>query len=170
MANEAAKAATQAMLQARRTRTLYVREEDQSVWDKAKEIVGDSLSNYLTTHLRTLVASHEAATRGTERIVLTFRDAGLPRTKAFYGQWLIPPDKPFAGRARSLYAVALTAKNRIAVFRFGERKTDGTFTWGNLCSFDSFEEADADLDSDIPNGLMASAMEVRGVPIEELDI
>jgi hypothetical protein len=53
---------------------------------------------------------------------------------------------------------------------FGERKTDGTFTWGNLCSFDSFEEADSDSDSDIPNVLMASAMELRGVPIEELDI
>src|SRR6476469_9967204 len=179
MANEtAAKAATRAILLARRTRTVYVREEDQPVWDKAKEVIGDSLSSYLTTHLRSLVASHEAAAHGTERIVLTFRDEGIPRTKAFYGRWLIPPDKPFEQWAwdsfrndydrsepPTLFAVALTARNRIAVFRFGDRKNDGTFNWGNLWSFNSFEEANSD--SDVPSDLMASAMEVRGIPVEE---
>jgi hypothetical protein len=177
----AARAATQAMLLARRTRTLYVREEDQAVWDKAKEVIGDSLSSYLTTHLRSVVASHEAAARGKERIVLTFPDEGILRTKAFYGRWLIPPDKPFEkwewnsfrndydrSEPPTLFAVAQTAKNRIAVFRFGDRKDDGTFTWGNLWSFDSFEEAN--LDSHIPSDLIASAMKVMGVQVEELDI
>jgi hypothetical protein len=94
---------------------------------------------------------------------------------------LITPDKPFEQFAwdsfsgdydrsepPTLYAVALTVKNRVAVFRFGERKSDGTFTWGSLWSFDSFEEANSD--RKIPSDLIASAMEVRGVPVEELDI
>jgi hypothetical protein len=180
MAYKAAEQATEAVLLARKTRTLYVREEDQAVWDKAKEVVGDSLSNYLTTHLRKLVVSYEAAAHGTERILLTFREDGIPRTKAFYGRWLISPDKPFEKFAwdsfrddydrsdSTFYSVALTVKNRVAVFRFGERKSDGTFTWGSLLSFDSFEEANSD--PEIPSDLIASAMEVRGVPVEELDI
>ncbi len=178
---EVAEKAARAILLVRKTRTVYVREEDQPIWDKAKEVIGDSLSGYLTAHLRTLVTSHEAAAQGAERILLTFREGGIPRTKAFYGRWLISPDRPFEkfrwdpfsreddlSEPPALYAVALTIKNRVAVFHFGDRKSDGTFTWGSLWSYDSFEDANSD--SDIPSGLIASAMEVKGIPVEELDI
>jgi hypothetical protein len=192
-------------------KTLYVRDEDAAVWDEAKKIVGDSLSAYLTNHLRTLVDLDKAEARGFERILLTFREGGLPRTKSFYGRWLIPPDDAFKServvnlplieqgevvnvfkRIASVhipftpyseeekatmeaitpgavnYAVAITAKERIAIFQFDGQRSDGTFVAGNLRSFDSFEIANTF--SDVPSELIARAMKIRGVPIEELDI
>lgn len=66
------------------------------------------------------------------------------------------------------FAVALTAKGRIAVFEFERRKENGTYTSASFRSFDSFEQANAD--KDVPSDLIAEAMEIRGVPVEELDI
>ena len=79
------KTVPEAAATARKTRTLYVREEDQPIWDKAKDIIGESLSAYLTNHLRTMISSHEAAAVGSERILLSFREGGIPKTKGFYG-------------------------------------------------------------------------------------
>jgi hypothetical protein len=163
----------------RKTRTIYVREEDQPIWEKAKEVIGESLSTHLTNYLRTVVASQKAAAQGAERILLSFRDDGIPKTKAFYGRWLISPDDPFEHRERDdegniipdfgpdYYAVAVTAKQNIVVFNFGEQKEEGKFNWGLVRVFESFEQANS---SKLPYGLIATAMEVLGVEIEELDI
>ncbi len=161
-------------------KTLYVRSEDAPIWDKAKEVIGDSLSTYLTNHLRKVVASRQAAAQGAERIILSFTDAGILKTKAFYGRWLITPAKPFevwrtdiTGEIDSQwppdnYAVAITTKNNVVVFKFDEMKGNGKFGRGTLRVFDSFEEAHTG--SRIPDGLIATAMEVLGVEVEELDI
>lgn len=164
---------------ARKTRTLYVREEDQPIWDQAKEVIGESLSMHLTNYLRTIVTAQQAATQGANRIVLSFRESGIPRTKAFYGRWLISPDQPFEVWERDsdgdiipdvppdYYALAITPKQNIVVFRFGEQKEKGKFDWGELRVFDSFEGANS---AKLPYGLIATAMETLGVEVEELDI
>jgi hypothetical protein len=176
------KPARQAVAATRKTRTIYVREEDQPIWDEAKDIVGESLSAYLTNHLRTMISAHEAAAAGSQRILLSFRESGIAKTKGFYGRWLISPEKPFAvwhldingdedpSYPPNRYAVAITAKNNIVVFKFGERerKENGKFDWGELRVFDSFEMANTH--EEIPLGLIAEAMEVLGVEVEELDI
>jgi hypothetical protein len=157
-------------------KTMYVRDEDAPIWDKAKDIVGESLSAYLTAHLRNVVTANNAAKKGDERIVLTFQENGIPRTIAFYGHWLIFPNKPFdwdrypddPDASIFHFAVAITAKGRIAVFEFLGRNDNGTYTSAWFRSFDSFEEANAD--GSIPGGLIAEAMEIRGIPLEELDI
>lgn len=161
---------------ARKTRTLYVREEDQPIWDRAKEVIGESLSTHLTNYLRTIVTAQQAATQGAERIVLSFLENGIPRTKAFYGRWLISPDQPFEDCQRDglnvpdtspvCYTVAMTPKQNIVVFRFKEQKAKGKFGWGEFEVFDSFECAN----SELPYGLIATAMETLGVEVEELDI
>ena len=164
---------------ARKTRTLYVREEDQPIWDQAKEVIGESLSTHLTNYLRTIVTAQQAATQGADRIVLSFRQSGIPRTKAFYGRWLISPDQPFEVWERDsegdiipdvppdYYALAITPKHNIVVFRFGEQKEKGKFDWGELRVFDSFDGANS---AKLPHGLIATAMETLGVEVEELDI
>jgi hypothetical protein len=150
----------------RKTRTLYVREEDQDIWDQAKAIVGDSLSTYVTNHLKTLVADKKASLGGFRRIVVKFIDKGIPRAQAFYGRWIIPPDDAFdTGHDR--YAVAVTSKGNFVVFDFwdGPSRDDEYFP-GSLLVFSSLDEAN----SKIPRGLIAEVLTRHGIEIEELDI
>jgi hypothetical protein len=167
-----AEAAARDEMPARRTRTLYVRVEDQVVWDQAKEIIGESLSTFLTNQLRRVVMRHEAQTHGADKILLQFRESGMPKLKSFFGRWLIPPDKPFYGEdlqdGPDSYAVAITPKANVVVFNFGQQLTSGKFDWGLLHVFKSFEAAnDAE---GIPYGLIAEAIEQLGLQVEELDI
>ncbi len=151
-----------------RTRTLYVREEDAEVWEKARELAGESLSQLVTTFLRNFVAEKEAAAGGFYRIVLRYRTGYVPYAKAFHGRWLISPEKPFRmENSQFKYALALTAKNNIATFSFtGSPNAEGTYDWGNLQVFESFEAAR----QKTPSPLIATAMEKLGVEVEELDI
>lgn len=163
---------------ARKTRTLYVREDDQAIWDRAREVIGDSLSTHLTNYLRGVVAQTEAAERGCSRIVLSFRERGvLSRVKAFHGRWLISPERPWIeeddGRFTNEeeppeWCVAITVKNNYVFFRHCGRSADerAPFAWGEFRIFESFEQAVGK----VPHGLVAEAMERLGVEIEELDI
>ena len=165
---------------ARKTRTLYVREDDQAIWDRAREAIGDSLSTHLTNYLRGVVAQTEAAERGCSRIVLSFRERGvLFRVKAFHGRWLISPDRPWIEAENGRFTneedpphwcVAITVKNNYVFFRHFGRLADerATFAWGEFYVFESFEQAAGD--REVPEGLVAEAMERQGVEIEELDI
>jgi hypothetical protein len=152
--------------------TLYVRDEDAAVWDRAKEVIGESLSSYLTSHLRSIVNSDKAAANGNERILLRFRENSLPKQVAFNGKWIIAPEARFFqddwDESRTYFALAITAHNRVAVFRFDGQKEDGTFPGARLTSYDTFEMAN--MSSDVPSELIANAMEIRGIPVEELDI
>lgn len=160
-------------------KTLYVRDEDAPIWDKARELVGDKLSTFVMNHLKQFVASKEAATGGFHRIVLTYREQGrLPRSKAFFGRWIIHPESPWEqpqgdnwgneSGPPDLYAVAITSKNNIVVFNFYDLTDEGRYRYGDLNVFESFDEALTH--SDIPNDLIATAMENLGVEVEELDI
>jgi hypothetical protein len=157
----------------RKTRTLYVREEDQEVWDQAKEIIGDSLSTYITGHLKSVVAAKKLAHTGDERIVVKYSRGDFPHAKAFYGRWIIPPTSPFVCEHPEVgddyYAVAITAKKNVVVFNFWfGTYTENEFVPGRFEVFDSFERLTK---SDwIPGGLVSEAMKRQGVEIEELDI
>jgi hypothetical protein len=154
-------------------KTLYVRDEDVPIWDKAKELIGgESLSTYLTNHLRIIVGDRVAADKGMSRIVLAYRDLGKrPRIQAFQGRWLIPPDGEWSTRRTGdpdYYSVALTAKDQIVVFNYNQGDSDGRFAWGHLEIFPSFDIA---IEArNIPHGLIAIAMERMGLEVEELDI
>jgi hypothetical protein len=153
-------------------KTLYVKDEDAPVWDKARELVGDKLSLFLTNHLKVFVAQKEASLRGFQRIVLQFTYKGLPRAMAFNGRWLIPPAKPFVAKMDNggddNYAVAITGKSNVVVFNFIGTETTSGYCWGNLISFGSFEEASRN--EAFPDHLIEEAMKIHGIEIEELDI
>jgi len=178
----------------RKTKTLYVREEDQQVWDQAREIVGDSLSTYITNHLKTLVASRSAAQQGFERIVLQYIQNQMPVAKAFYGRWLIPPKEPFIEGAGSIgaallgvqlsnaiygqgcFAVAMTAKNNVAVFKFRRSSSEGqsatfsdnSFPEGAFWTFPTLSAMSKD--PNMPHGLIGAIMRRDGIEVQELDI
>jgi hypothetical protein len=155
---------------ARKTRTLYVREEDQEIWDQAKELVGDSLSMYITNHLKALVASEKAAQQGFERIVLKFTEEKIPQAKAFYGRWIISPQQPFQdGSQADFYAVAMTAKNKIVIFNFwGEEYSEQAYGTAFMHVLDSLEAGDVALR--LPANLVSEVMKRQGIEIQELDI
>jgi hypothetical protein len=156
---------------ARKTRTLYVREEDQEIWDQARELIGDSLSTYITNHLKTLVATKRAAQHGFERIIVKFLDS-VPQAKAFYGRWIIPPDTPYETTfegGQDYYAVALTSKGNVVIFNYwGSVYGEEEYPSGKFLVYDSFEEAARN--SAMPQYLISNAMKRQGVEIEELDI
>jgi hypothetical protein len=161
---------------ARKTRTLYVREEDQEIWDQAKELVGDSLSMYITNHLKALVASEKAAQKGFERIVLKFTHGKIPQAKAFYGRWIISPQQPFRTQYRddlswetSNYAVATTAKNKVVIFVFRKEKYgEESYDQASMHVLDSLEELA--VTSEFAPNLVGEVMKRLGIEIQELDI
>jgi hypothetical protein len=166
-------------------RTIYVKDEDAPLWEEAKEVIGESLSSFLTSQLRQAVAAKRAEAQGLERIVLSFQDTGRkPRRVAFYGRWIISPEDPWKkktyGVSNDQYAVALSGRGNFVVFNFDDGKKDaaGFYKWGELLHFKSFDDAlvalsnrePEDAESDPPDGLITIAMHKAGVVIEELDI
>lgn len=151
-------------------KTLYVKNEDAPTWEKAKEYVGESLSSWITGQLKKLVASKEAAEEGMQRIALQYIHEGkIPKSIAFYGRWLIPPEKAYKGDAVAPHALALTAKNKILIFVFGGGKDKtGFYEIGATYIYDSF--ASLAEDESIPSDLVVQAMKKMGVEVEELDI
>lgn len=110
---------------------MYVWEEDQEIWDAAKEIVGDSLSTYITNHLKNLVAETKADQLGFARVLLRFTENNIPQAKTFFGRWIFPLDKPLVRSyeteynvATDVYAVAITPKNKFVIFNFWARAYD----------------------------------------------
>src|SRR5712692_5114195 len=109
-------------------RTLYIRDEDAPVWDRARELVGaKGISPVVVDGLRTYIAKKEAEAaeaKGFERITMKFNDAAMhhiPKAKAFHGRWIFPPTKPEMvssedGNTRWSYSVAITAKGAVVVF------------------------------------------------------
>src|SRR5258708_1005394 len=78
-------------------KTIYVRDEDTAIWDRAKELAGDKLAPVIMEGLKKYVAEREAQAKGFERIQIRFHDQqsnGMPRAKAFYGRWIYSPEKP----------------------------------------------------------------------------
>lgn len=151
-------------------KTLYVRDEDAPVWERARELADEKLSAFLTKYLRDFVQGEEAKAAGFERILLRFREHGrLPQSIAFHGKWLIAPNENWQADGPTdapAHAVALTAKKKVLVFSFFRDSPDGPFTSGHYVVFNSFEDASWKA----PQDVIATAMERMGIEVQELDI
>jgi hypothetical protein len=157
-------------------KTIYIRDEDVPVWERAKGLAGDKLAPVVVDGLRKYVAqkeSEDAESRGFERIVLSFQDADdymVPKKKAFMGKWLIPADAPFRvfdddGREFEEYAVAVTPRNAAVFYYWTE---EGQYFHGrHFKVFPSLKDAAADQRL---RWAAIKAIETVGVPVEELDI
>ncbi len=160
-------------------KTVYLRDDEVPIWEKARELSGDKLSPIIVNALRRFVAEEEGRPRKHERIEFHYNDTakhGLPSAKAFLGKWLVPPEERWEDAFEAMgkteddphiyYAVAITAKDNVVVCSF--TAWDGQALVGRtLDVYPSFEEA---LARDAPYGPVADAMQRRGIPIEELDI
>lgn len=152
------------------TKSVYLRDEEIPIWERAKELSQDKLSPVIVQALQNYIADVESAPAGFERIVVAFDDAdddGIPKRKAFYGRWLTSKPLEFDHADGAKYhEVALTAKGQY-VF---------------LSHFFHHEFGESNKEFRVHPSLRAAAedenvalaarhiMRRTGVPIEELDI
>lgn len=105
-------------------KTIYIRESDRELWEKAEALAGGSVSHLLTEALRRYVEEEERGRReGMENIQI---ELGGPEdttyTAEFVGEWLLAPNEEetrttYSGYdAGAYYGVALTRRGKIAVY------------------------------------------------------
>jgi hypothetical protein len=155
-------------------KTIYLRDEDESVWDRARELAGaKGISPLIAQSLKRFIAEKEAEeveARGFERITVKYYDAsdhGIPKVKAFRGKWIIPPTRPLSREEQDTtwsYSVAITAKGSAVVY-WTEEDREGRAQFFSV--YPSLESAAAE--SNV-NWAARRAIEILGVPVEELDI
>jgi hypothetical protein len=157
-------------------KTLYIRDEDTLVWDRARELAGDKLSPLIVAGLKRFIAekeAEEAESKGFGRIEISYNDAdhhGIPKRKAFTGKWIYTPEKPLEltteqGEKSYCYAIGQTAKRNFA-FLSWETDWEGKSNY-RFQVFPSLEAAAADNDL---NTAARQAIKKLGVAVEELDI
>lgn len=140
-------------------KTLYIREADVEVWERAEAIArsrGTSVSQLATDGLRaTLPPVIPADDPGMEEIRVDVGTEEWHHEKAFIGRWLVAygedsgtsEDIALSGGhwlTTARWGVALTKRGKIAVFRsesYGEP--------GSLEVFDSLNDAEDDVPADI---------------------
>jgi hypothetical protein len=165
-------------------KTVYLRDEEVPIWEKARELSGDKLSPIIVSALKRFVAEEEGRPRKFERIELRYSDArdhGFPKAKAFVGKWIIPPEQHWRHPMEALkmqppeamlmqkngYALAHTAKGNVVIFQYRfSGKTDV-----NGVSFEVYGDFGAAAAAGgVRVQLVSDAIERLGVPVEELDI
>ena len=154
-------------------KTIYLKDEDAPLWDRARELSGEKLSQVIVEGLKRFVSEHESRAKGFERIVVEYNDSldnGLPKAKAFNGRWIIDREEPLKTLhdpdegILAVTSVAESAKGNVVIYSYFE--SNGT--WAHkLLVYPSFEKAAAD---PVVSYAACEAMRRRGVPVEELDI
>jgi hypothetical protein len=154
-------------------KTVYLRDEEVPIWEKARELSGDKLSPVIVASLRRFVAERKAEAKGFQRIEVRFNDCmdnRLPKVKAFYGKWIFDLERPLTlvvnedSRESDKYSIAETAKGSVVVYK---EQHDPEGFLSKFLVYRSFTEAARD--SEV-NYAIREALEKRGVPVEELDI
>lgn len=157
-------------------KTLYIRDEDTQIWDRARELAGDKLSPIIVAGLKTFIANkeaEEAESKGFGRIEVSYNDAsehGIPKRKAFSGKWIYTPDEPLQlpsedGLTVYFYAIAQTAKHNYAFLSWEEG-------WQGESNhrFQVFSTLEAAAGNKNLNAAARQAIKKLGVAVEELDI
>ena len=75
-------------------KTLYIREEDAAIWDRARELTGEKLSNFLTQLLKAYVAEQEAKALGLKWTPLSRPFSGVNKLWLGGSNFLGRPEPP----------------------------------------------------------------------------
>lgn len=154
-------------------KTIYIREADTEVWERAEKLAGGSVSALITEALRRYISAEEQK----EQTDMENIEVDLQRTKwdtpytvQFVGRWLLHPD-PSDTRtsedgydAGAYFGVALTQRGKIAVYV--QHVNDGFAP--RLTPYSSFEEAER---SGVPGDILATAAADMGADyVQKWDI
>lgn len=156
-------------------KTIYIRDEDIPIWDRAKELAGEKLAPVIMDGLRDYIARKEAeelTAKGFERIQVSFYDGdanGMRKSRAFYGKWIFPVSKPLDGSTSDdysqYYAVAMTAKGAFVIIHWTADREGESFKRFRV--YQSLEVAAHDAEV---CWAAIKANDELGVAVEELDI
>lgn len=153
-------------------KTIYVREGDTELWEKAETLAGGSISSLIADVLRRYVEQEERKEQmdmETIEVQLGGGRYGEEYGAEFVGRWLLPPGDETrtaepGNDAGVYYGVALTQRGKIAVY---SGHVNGLYPYG-LNTYDSFEEAEAD---SVPTDILAAAAAAMGADyVQKLDI
>jgi hypothetical protein len=153
-------------------KTIYIREADTELWEKAEVLAGGSVSALLTEALRRYVEEEEQRERtGMESIeVELWGPEERPYKATFVGRWLLFPDEMETRTgepgydAGAYYGVALTRRGDIAVYT---RHVNDGFA-PSLNTYGSFEKAE---EAEVPGDILAmAASEISDGYVQKLDI
>ncbi len=153
-------------------KTIYVREADTELWDKAEKLAGGSVSSLITEALRRYVEEEERRDQsGMETIEIDlWGQHERPYRAKFIGRWLVHPDPDETRTALpghdpgAYYGVALTRRGNLAVY---SQHCNQSFA-PVLETFNSFEEAEK---AGWPGDVLAMAGAELGYDyVQKLDI
>lgn len=150
-------------------KTLYIRDEDAPVWERAEEAATrarQSVSQLVTAALRSYLPLMFTPEDQLEDIRVRVGpgiqhfDASVddyPQLESFTGRWLVPPGEQACSAAtrhttQYCYAVALTRRGQIAVYRYHQRAEQPA----------SLEAYPALEDAGLPGDILASAADALG--------
>jgi EXLDI family protein len=166
-------------------KTIYVSNEDQTVYDKAQELAGDNLSSVIARALREFISRIDAQKKGLKEVAVQVGTKGLQQEKRFNGRLVVKwqgagddGDKAWFTAlvyrtAKGHWAVALTRQPDYDIFRQRDfwRKAD-YFDYTpdtQLLVFESLDEATGKLPGALTK-LMKLAQNRDEAPVEYLDI
>jgi hypothetical protein len=154
-------------------RNVYIRNEDEDVWERAEKLAGEApMSRVITEALRAYVRSREG--NPMERQVIDYEDRGTGEqlSKAFVGRWLIEPDEEYRSEHETddirsgiqvmggtTFAVGETAKGNIVVW------IDANRSRSTYDVYDGFDDAEA---KGVPGDVVALASTRAGIERAEL--
>lgn len=151
-------------------KTLYIRENDEKIWEKAEQYVKESkiesLSKFITDLLEKELAKTEVKNIDQNEIVIKIydRNIGKFRRVKFNGEWLVE-DLWLKTNGDSSASVALTAKNNLLYFYQNEDSEE----CNGYRIYRDFEQMKAD--PDVNSVLLAEvATKLKEDYVEFLDI
>lgn len=162
-------------------KTIYVKEEDIELFEKAQRLLGDSLSGAIAEGLRRLVAAKEAEVRGMKEITLTVGVVPDTSKVRFIGRSLAGGQK-LTGQTSSKddrgvnIEIYQTKKGNILVWWERWSRWEDEHTWSDYAIFSCLPKEDEWLDEGgqpftIPGELLAQAAEALGQePVQVLDV
>ncbi|AEE97691.1 hypothetical protein [Mahella australiensis] len=168
------------------TKTIYVKEEDMPIFERAAEIAGDSLSSIITDAVRDYVRRKESEDSGMREIILeigTWPNHGDSNTKkvAFTGVSLGEMTL-FKGQTNSRddrgvdWELYLTKKGKYVVYRRVWSRWQNESSYAEYYILDELPGTDNMIKTkdgeyiEIPAGLVQTAREKEGRMVEILDI
>jgi EXLDI family protein len=165
------------------TKTIYVANEDLTIFERAQRLVGDNLSSVIVQSLRALIVREEAQSKGMKEIAIQVGTKGFQQEKRFNGRlvikWQGAGDNSdwYTARvfktAKAQWAVELTKQPDPNVFRQRDFwRTADFFAYTpdtQLLVFASPDEAEGKLPSALIK-LMKQAQSRDESPVEYLDI
>jgi len=163
--------------------TLYIKDADLPMVEKAKKELGDSLSSIFIDCIRQRIEQIPAPKGETGKITVETRNSSSARTirKTFEGRWLIDEnDKLTAENDENsaiqwdnyvTYRLAQTRKGALVVYACDPNDDDGEATMEVYDSFDDLKTAEDDNAPRYPDNVIAAFADALGEPYDiELDI